>query len=302
MSLETGQPLKVEEIAIIAGSHSRRGEEATASLRKAFGDRAGLFVETQKREDLAQAIRRAGELGMRAAAVAGGDGTLGLAAPACREQRLPLAILPAGTGNALARELEIPLSPLPALEALLAGHRERLIDLGVFGDDVFVTVATFGLTSRIAKLLPESKGRWGILAYFPALIRSLRQPKPAWMKVETPVGDFEGYVYEFVAASSRLHGGPFPVSDKASIDDGLLSIYAVRSQAGRSLFRYGLSLLFGRHTELPEVWNVETDRAHVSLRAPGPFVVDGNRVRQTAVDLSILPGALRVFVPAAPTP
>ena len=298
MTLETPSPLRVEDIAIIAGSHSRRGEEATTVLRRAFGERAGLFAETKRSEDLALAIRKAGELGLRAAAVAGGDGTMGLAAPACREQQLPLAILPAGTGNALARELEIPLSPIPALEALLAGHRERRIDLGVFGDRPFVTVATFGLTSRIAKFLPEAKGRWGLFAYIPALIRSIRQPKPAWMSVETPAGDFEGFVYEFVAAGSRLHGGPFPVSENARIDDGLLSVYAVRAEEGRSLFRYGLRLLVGRHTDLPEVWNVETDRVRIRLRRSGPFVVDGNPVRRSEVDITILPGALRLLVPA----
>ena len=94
-----------------------------------------------------------------------------------------------------------------------------------------------------------------------------------------------------------MHGGPFPVSSDASIEDGKLSIYVLISKEENSLWRYGVGLLLHRQTKLPEVWNVEAISAKVTLLGPKIFVVDGDPVRASSAHIGIKKHALLVNAP-----
>ena len=206
-----------------------------------------------------------------------------------------MSILPLGTGNSLAHELGIPMKLEDAIQFHLKEGVPRRIDVGVFGDHVFVNVATLGLTTNIMEQVQKSnKGLFGRLVYLPAISKACAKTRSFKIKVETDSGTYEGRALQFVAASTRLHGGPFPVSEKASIDDGKLSIYVLTNKQENSLWRYGLALLFQRQTRLPEVWNVEATWAKVTLLAPKLFVVDGDPSRASLVDIGIKKQALLV--------
>src|ERR671926_181555 len=93
-----------------------------------------------RRGDLLRERGRAFDLVM----LGGGDGTMNAAASALVEIGRPLAVLPLGTGNDLARTLGIPLDPLAAAEVAAAG-RTRRIDLGLVNGRPFFNVACVGL-------------------------------------------------------------------------------------------------------------------------------------------------------------
>ena len=206
-----------------------------------------------------------------------------------------MSILPLGTGNSLAHELEIPMNLQEAINFHLSEAVPRKIDVGLFGDDVFVNVATLGLTTNIMEQVQQSnKGLFGRFVYLPAIGRACAQTRSFQIKVETEAGNYEGRALQFVAASTRFHGGPFPVSAKASIDDGKLSIYVLTNKEENSLWRYGLALLLGRQTQLPEVWTVEAEHAKVTLIAAKLFVVDGDPSRASVAEIGIKTQALMV--------
>ena len=172
---------------------------------------------------------------------------------------------------------------------------ERKIDVGVHNGEIFVNVATLGLTTNIMEEVQKSnKGLFGRLVYLPAVSHACAKTRSFKIKVETDAGTYEGRALQFVAASTRFHGGPFPVSEKASIDDGKLSIYVLTNKRENSLWRYGLALLLRHQTRLPEVWNVEATRAKVTLVAAKLFVVDGDPSRASTAEISIKKQALLV--------
>lgn len=229
--------------------------------------------------------------------VAGGDGTLSRAAPLLIERGLTLGILPLGTGNSLARELNVPLRFDRAVEFHLNTSTPRQIDVGEVNGQLFLNAVSIGVSTGIAgaiKALP--KHRFGNWVYLPGVLRALRVTKPISMVVEAGQKRFEGQVIQFVAASTRNHGGKFAVSPEAAIDDGLLSIYAVQPERRSTIVRYAIGLILGRQTNMGEVWNCEAAQVSVTVSRPRRFVVDGDLLpNQQQVSIGILPGALRVL-------
>lgn len=277
-----------ERFAVILNAKSRSGQEASDSVKDLLGEKAEFIVLTRTPSDQHEAIERAKKQGIKNVWIGGGDGSIRAAAADLAGTDIVLSILPLGTGNSLARELEIPIDLEQAIEFHLNEGQVRYIDVGTFNDEVFVNVATLGLTTKIMEEVQASnKGAFGRLVYLPAIARAISGTSGFHVKVETKEGKFEGKALQFVAASTRLHGGPFPVSQDAAIDDGKLSIYVVRDTGRGNLVRYGCALLLGRQTQLPEVWNVETEHAKVTLTRPRKFVVDGDAFRTQTAEIGI---------------
>lgn len=268
-----------QDCAVILGSKSRVGKNAANVIGKKYGSQLGLMVLSRSPEELVSAIEKAKKKGLKAVIVGGGDGTLRLAAPHCISHELPMGIIPAGTGNALARELNIPLDPLEALELCFGDHVIKHQDVGYMNDSLYVTTASCGLTANItAALEDQPKGIMGRAAYIPAIWNAVKQARPFRISVKTDRGSLDSKASLFVAAASRTHAGPFPTTEAAANDDGLLSIYVVEGEDRPGLLRYGLGLLMKKHTEQPNVWSVDAPSADIHV-TPRRFVLDGDAVR-----------------------
>ncbi|MFF3207351.1 diacylglycerol kinase family protein [Streptomyces sp. NPDC002962] len=161
------------------------GEADREALRRVLerhGHRAPVFTETTAEDpgtgQAADAVRD----GARLVVVCGGDGTLRAAADALAGSGVPLAVVPCGTGNLLARNLGLPLSPTGALDAALSGTPHRL-DLGrIEGDGLtathFAAMAGAGLDAEIMEHTDDrAKSVLGWPAYVLAGIGTLRTPR-----------------------------------------------------------------------------------------------------------------------------
>lgn len=107
----------------------------------------------------------------------GGDGTVNGAASALVGTQIPLAIIPGGSGNGLARELLIPLQARAAF-AVAATGRERLIDAGVLHGSLFFNVAGIGFDAGIANRLAAPGARRGLAGYVLATLAEMRSHQP----------------------------------------------------------------------------------------------------------------------------
>lgn len=281
--------------AVILNAKARSGKKLAGTVKDELGELAEFIVLATKPADQKAAIARAKKEGIKDIWIGGGDGSVRAAAGLLVGTDILMSILPLGTGNSLARELGIPMKLEDAIAFHLNDATPRKIDVGLFGQDVFVNVATLGLTTNIMEEVRKSnKGLFGRLVYLPAVAKACNETRSFKIKVETDAGTYEGRALQFVAASTRLHGGPFPVSENAAIDDGKLSIYILTNQEENSLWRYGVALLLRRQTKLPEVWNVEATHAKVTLLANKIFVVDGDPSRASTAEIKIKKQALLV--------
>ncbi len=140
-------------------------------------------------------------------AVCGGDGTMNEIATAVPEPPFPVALLPAGTANVLARELGLPLNPVRALKIALKGNA-RSIDLGMLGPGLrrrFLFVAGIGFDAYVvSQVRPALKSKLGIVAYAIAILECLQ-------KYSFPSSRLEGHrtfmATSCLACNSKRYGG-----------------------------------------------------------------------------------------------
>ncbi len=135
-------------------------------------------IEPESREDMLNHLVSQANSGAPAVAVAGGDGTLGIAARALCNTETVLAPFPAGTMNVFSREIGIRPDFDHALHILNTG-RSKNVDLFAFNGQVFLQMAGIGADARAVELTTwEMKKKWKALAYVIAGARVCTEKQP----------------------------------------------------------------------------------------------------------------------------
>src|SRR5689334_21812704 len=175
----------------------------------------------------------------------GGDGTVNGAATAVAETNIPLAIIPGGSGNGLARDLSIPLAAREAFTIAATGAT-RQIDAGDLHGSLFFNVAGIGFDARIAGRLAQPGARRGLLGYIIATVGELRAYEPGAYSIRNAydvdgrqhMPDIVDHPALFIAlANSRQYGNGAQIAPKALLDDGMIEIVVVEPQSGLSIMR-----------------------------------------------------------------
>jgi diacylglycerol kinase family enzyme len=230
----------------------------------------------------------------------GGDGSMNEAGSALLGTETPLAIIPAGSGNGLARELGIPLRPAAAIAAALQGT-PRVIDAGELGGRPFFNVAGVGFDARIASRFDRAPKR-GLATYVRVSARELLTYAGGTYRIDW--GDSEPVALREVrrallvtVANSPQFGNGARIAPLAKLDDGRLDL-VVFEEVSRfaticampRLFRGGIERVTGMTTRQIERGRIESD-------APMAFHVDGEPVEGgTTLEIRVLPRALTVIV------
>lgn len=257
--------------------------------------------------------------------VCGGDGTVRACADVLAGTRIPLAVVPCGTGNLLARNLGLPMDPAVALDESLAGERFA-IDVGrVRGDGLpptrFTVMAGAGFDAAMVRdTSPRLKSRMGWAAYVLSALRHLRDPGVR-LTVRIDGGRPRRRRARMVVIGNvgSLQGG-LPLLPTARPDSGRLEVvlFDPRGAAGwlaaaghlaSRLLRHRRPAPGGPTAAAPAVRSeaggaleyFSATRIDIRCAVPQPRELDGdavsNGVRLTA---EIEPGALRVCLPRAP--
>lgn len=214
---------------------------AVESAEREAGWAESLWLETTEDDPGGGQTRRAIAEDVEVVLAAGGDGTVRAVAEALRGSEIAIALLPAGTGNILARNLDLSLSKLDESVLTAFTGTDRQIDLGIVRIDrpggeseehAFVVMAGLGLDAKmIANTRPELKRRVGWLAYVDAIARSLRDSQK--LRINYRV---DGGVQRTMRAHTILIGncGSLPgnilLLPEAAIDDGVFDIVSLRPE------------------------------------------------------------------------
>jgi len=290
---------------VIANRHSRRGRaglDAVLERLRAGGIELDLAEPRGGRRSIGRLIRERAA-GSDLVVLGGGDGTMNAAAEALLETGLPLAILPLGTGNDLARTLGVPLDPLAAAE-VAAGGTTRRIDLGRVNDKHFFNVASIGLSVRVAEALTgEVKRRLGTFGYPVTVYRVLKEGRAFRAEIR-PAGDDAPLALDAIqlaVGNGRFYGGGLVVDERAEIDDHLLHLYALRPRPLWRLAARALAFRRGQHDDPGAVEALAGRSFEVVTDRPMRVNTDGEITTRTPARFSVVPAALEVLVPA-PTP
>lgn len=284
----------------VANVGSRRGadgfELAVESL-KAKGvslDSANAFEDTQ---DLINAVTKAASSGTELIIVGGGDGTISASLEPIMAAGATLGVMPLGTGNQFARDLDIAADIDSAAHVIAAGIRAR-VDVTRLNGNPFMNVATLGLSTMIARNLdPNAKKVLGKFAYGFALFRALKKMRPFHVEWELPSGAQAFDAIQIVVGNGRLHAGPFPLAPDASISDGLLDGYAVKAGDSRALWQIAMRLPLGGHVALDSVPAFRASRVTIKTHPKVATTVDGEEVWFDSLEFAVEPGGLNVLIP-----
>ena len=232
--------------------------------------------------------------------VMSGDGLIGAVGGALAGTGAPMGIIPGGRGNDLARALDSPAEPTGAVEVLAAGHT-RLIDVGEANGERFLGIASVGFDSDCNRIANESRFVRGNLVYAYSVPRALAAWKPARFTLR--IGDeslrFSGY--SVAAANSSTFGGGMRMAPDASLDDGEFDVVMI-GEVAKLRYLSNLPKVFkGTHVDNEEVRIVRASRFELSASRPFTIYADGDPLTDLPASLRVLPRALRVVAPPAPS-
>jgi YegS/Rv2252/BmrU family lipid kinase len=230
----------------------------------------------------------------------GGDGTVRACAAALAGTEVPLALLPAGTGNLLAKNLSIPDGIGDAVDTAARGQRRRIDVLDLDGE-LFAVMGGCGFDAELFENTSDPlKDRVGWAAYVVAGIQTVRrtQPQPVLVVIDEHRQRHHA-VGIIVGNAGQLTGG-VQLLPEAELDDGLLDVAILKTPRLRDWAGLSARLLTGRP---PRPWQMTRQKARnvtIHWDAPMATELDGELLAERRVaNFSVRPQALTVCVPAA---
>jgi diacylglycerol kinase (ATP) len=238
----------------------------------------------------------------------GGDGTLnevvnGLAAYS-NGYRVPLALLPGGTANVLAKELDLPWDiPRAARRLVNAQVREIALGLAVPLEQpdrkrYFLSVSGAGPDGMIVYSVDLGlKAKVGILAYWWQGAREvLRYTFP---RFRVRAGDRQLEATLVVVGRTKNYGGPFKITDQADLFEDQFEVMALTTQSGFRYLSYLPTLWMGNLRKEEDVyfWKAESLVCEPLDANPVYAQVDGEPLARLPIEFSIAPRALKLLVP-----
>jgi len=281
---------------LIVNPKARNGGTPPDALRAALTEGGLDLVEPAPDTPCAEAI--AAEAGRAELVIlGGGDGTMNAAAPALVATGLPLAILPLGTANDLARSLGIPLDPVAAAR-LAASEEARPVDLGWVNGHYYFNVASVGFSAELAgDLTAESKKKWGTLGYGIAAIRVLRRVRPIAVTIEHDGTVEKVTTIQVSVGNGRHYGGGMTVEADATVDDGKLDFYSLEVAHWWRLIALLPALRRGTHGRSEDVRAFSTTEIVLRTKRPRPVNTDGELTTSTPAHFKVMPKAVRIVAP-----
>lgn len=287
---------KQKVLFVVNGRSGRKGVDRLP-LIKNWAEEEGVqafFFEMPKKNCGQKLSEKLEEVKPSIAVAVGGDGTVSLVAGLIKKTPVKLAILPAGSANGMARELEIPEDTRKALELISQGRTIKSDLVLVNGEWLCMHLSDIGLNARLIKYFDQGPVR-GLPGYALALIKALRRRQRLRITVQTPGGEKQVNALMVLFANASKYGTGATINFQCSLTDRLFEVVIVKKLGLAEIWK----MFFGKRGFDPR--NIEVlsaTRVLVETEKPAHLQVDGEYAgKVTAVEAIILRETLEVFVP-----
>jgi diacylglycerol kinase (ATP) len=283
----------------IAGQRDRRAQMSALIDRQRQRGIELVNAPTSGRDDATEIVRAFLARGIDLVAVCGGDGTVSEAAAGLIHSSVPLAILPGGTTNVLARELNIPLD-FEGAEALLGDGVPVTLRFAYAGDRPFLLWAGVGFDARIEDKaiawLKRRMGRMGIAVT--AYAEFFRYEFP---RMEVTIDGVVHKATYAVACRARRYAGDWIIAPDARLDGGDLDVMLFSHRERWRLFRLFQHIRAGKSGHLQNGLARIVRGQEVSIRSLESYAVevqlDGDCLLETPVRFRVGTETVQVLVP-----
>ena len=235
---------------------------------------------------------------------AGGDGTIHSVASGLIKRETTLAIIPIGTMNNLAHSLGIPL-PIEASCAIVAKGETRSIDIGQINGQTFLEVAGIGLEAALFPFAEEVK-KPNLLSMMRGAVNGLfilLNYQSIALKISFDDKKRRHYhALQVTICNAPYYGAHFQVAPDIHMDDGLLDVFIYKNFNKLEYIQHGISISQGQRVFQPKISHRRVKSLRISTDRPVEIQADGLPHGHTPVEVTVVPGALRLRVPTANAP
>ena len=268
-----------------------------SALLHARGATTIRATQTSGVGDAARAAHEARRLGTDLVVVWGGDGTLNEVAGPLLGTRIPVGLVPGGSGNGFARGLGLPLTVEAAVQMAVSGD-PLAIDTGVVSGRAFLNLAGVGFDAAVAARVNAGNVRRGLRPYLRAILHEWQTFDSQRFRItldDQPA--FEVDAHLVVVCNGQQYGHGARIAPAAAFDDGVLDVVVVPRITMARLLRDGWRLFNGTVGEVAGVRTARAARVELSHEAPLPVHLDGEVVAaDTSRTFAVRPHSLRVKV------
>ena len=262
-----------------------------------------LWLETSVDDPGRAMTREALDAGVDLVLTAGGDGTVRVVADVMAGSGVTLAVIPAGTGNLLARNIGIPLDRAAALEVALDGVDKGvdLVEIRVDDGppDHFAVMGGIGIDAVIMEgTNPDLKKAVGSAAYFVSAARNANHPA---LHTTIQVDDhppLRRKAHVIVVGNVGYLQANIPLIPDAKYDDGLLDVLVASPRSARDWVRLTTRVLTRQRKSDEQLDRLSGRRVTITVEERDQYQLDGDTVGECGTMVAeVRPGALTLRVP-----
>lgn len=280
----------------ISGTGSKKGVAETAEERLS---KAGFRIDTRftkGRGDATELALEAVEKGYYGVLACGGDGTVNETARALCGSRLAFGILPAGSGNGLARHVGIPIDIPQALD-IIADNNVLPSDYGTVNKMPFFCTFGMGFDAAVSHRFARQSRR-GLISYIRSAISEYVKFRPQTYTVSANGKLLTEKAFLIAVCNASQWGNNAYIAPEASITDGLLDITIVHSGTPIDTAVMGMDIFTGYINKNTMVHAFRAPAAVIYRNAPGEAHIDGEPLMMGDIlDVKCHHGELNIFSP-----
>lgn len=295
MNTDTHSPRVVVIINPKSGTRSKHGIDDYLSDR--LGDKYELDIKyTTAPLDATRYASGAAEEGADMVIVAGGDGTVNEAAAGIVGTETALAIIPLGSGNGLARSLNIPPDLRMATDIIERGHT-RICDSGIVNGKQFFCTCGIGFDAVVSEKFSRA-GRRGKSTYIQKTITEFVRYTPEHYALSINGDIIVEQAFLIAICNAPQYGNNAYIAPDASLDDGYLNLIVIHSGNILRSALVGVELFTGRLDKNTLIDSFKIKRATISRMGEGPVHLDGDPYSMgKVIDVECVPGSLKIVCP-----
>lgn len=224
----------------------------------------------------------------------GGDGTVKMIAELLKGTSIPLAIIPAGSANGMAKELGVPVNVQEALHIALHGEPHKIDAIWINNSEMCIHLSDIGLNAMLVKYF-EGSGHRGMWGYARSVVRVLWWKQKMYATITTDHGTIKRKAFMVVLANARKYGTGGNINPEGNLEDGFFEVVVIRKL---NLIEVLKALLTNRSFDPNRIEVIKTTKVHIQTLRRHYFQVDGEykgRVRELRAQ--ILPHSIYMILP-----
>lgn len=277
---------------ISGGKLKKDYEDTIKKFFEALPHKIDFFLLTGK-NDAAELKKCIEHIHPQKVVAVGGDGTVTMVARIILGTDIQLGILPAGSANGMARELNIPVNIEEALRILENGI-VRKVDTICINNEICLHLSDIGLNARLIKYFEEGNMR-GKLGYAKVALKVLLRKQNIRVFIQAKDREIKRDAFMVVLANASKYGTGAVINPSGDLYDGLFEVVIIRQIGIVTLFKMWFNPL---SLDPKKIEVIQAKAVHIETNRKVHFQVDGEYIgRVHRVDAEILPAELSIILP-----